>query len=95
MAAESHEETQWGTAGGGSCGSFANLGLIQVSGYVNIRETPGTDGTVLGTIADGGGCEVLGTEGEWTKIQSGGLEGYVSSQYLVTGQEAKIWRKNM
>ena len=89
VAAESHEETQWEQQVEEAVGRFANLGLIQVSGYVNIRETPGTDGTVLGTIADGGGCEVLGTEGEWTKIQSGGLEGYVSSQYLVTGQEAK------
>lgn len=68
---------------------FDNLGLIQVSGYVNIRETPGTDGTILGTIADGGGCEVLGTEGDWTRIKSGDLEGYVSSQYLVTGEEAE------
>lgn len=58
---------------------FTNLGLIQVSGYVNIRETPGTDGTILGTIANGGGCEVLGTEGDWTKIRSGGIEGYVNS----------------
>lgn len=89
VAAESDEETQWEQQVEEAVGRFANLGLIQVSGYVNIRETPGTDGTVLGTIADGGGCEVLGTEGEWTKIQSGGLEGYVSSQYLVTGQEAK------
>ena len=89
VAAESDEEAQWEQQVEEAVGRFANLGLIQVSGYVNIRETPGTDGTVLGTIADGGGCEVLGTEGEWTKIQSGGLEGYVSSQYLVTGQEAK------
>ena len=75
VAAESDEETQWEQQVEEAVGRFANLGLIQVSGYVNIRETPGTDGTVLGTIADGGGCEVLGTEGEWTKIQSGGLEG--------------------
>lgn len=68
---------------------FTNLGLIQVSGYVNIRETPGTDGTILGTIANGGGCEVLGTEGDWTKIRSGGIEGYVNSQYMVTGDDAK------
>lgn len=89
VAVESDEETRWEQQVEEAVGRFTNLGLIQVSGYVNIRETPGTDGTVLGTIADGGGCEVLGTEGEWTKIQSGGLEGYVSSQYLVTGEEAK------
>lgn len=91
---ESDEAAQWENQVEEAVSRFSNLGLIQVSGYVNIRETPGTDGTVLGTIADGGGCEVLGTEGDWTKIQSGGLEGYVSSQYLVTGEEAKALAKN-
>ena len=83
--AEADTETQVAEA----LSHFTNLGLIQVSGYVNIRETPGTDGTILGTIANGGGCEVLGTEGDWTKIRSGGIEGYVNSQYMVTGDDAK------
>ena len=69
VAAESDEETQWEQQVEEAVGRFANLGLIQVSGYVNIRETPGTDGTVLGTIADGGGCEVLGTEGEKLRVR--------------------------
>ena len=93
-AVESDEDAEWEKQVEEAVGRFASLGLIQVSGYVNIRETPGTDGTILGTIADGGGCEVLGTEGDWTKIQSGGLEGYVSSQYLVTGDEAKTLAEN-
>ena len=33
------------------------------------------------------GCEILGVEGEWTKIKSGKVEGYVKSEYLYTGEE--------
>ena len=69
--------------------SYSNLGIVQVSGYVNIRETPGTDGKIIGKISGDGACEVLGEEGDWTHITSGGVDGYISSQYLVTGDEAR------
>lgn len=68
--------------------SYQNLGIVQVSGYVNIRETPGTDGTIIGKLSGDGACEVLGQEGEWSHITTGGVDGYISSQYLVTGEEA-------
>ena len=32
---------------------------------------------------------VLGTEGEWTKIKSGDVEGYVLSEYVKTGESAE------
>ena len=71
--------------------SYTNLGVVQVSGYLNIRETPASDGTIIGTIMGGGGCEILDTteDGSWHHISSGGFEGYVSSQYVLTGDEAK------
>ena len=71
--------------------SYTNLGVVQVSGYLNIRETPASDGTIIGTIMGGGGCEILDTteDGSWHHIFSGGFEGYVSSQYVLTGDEAK------
>ena len=34
------------------------------------------------------GCEILGVEGEWTQIKSGSVEGYVKSEYLLTGDAA-------
>lgn len=29
--------------------SYQNLGLVQVSGYLNVRETPGADGNIIGS----------------------------------------------
>ncbi len=39
-------------------------------------------------MPDDAGCEILSVEGEWTKIQSGKVEGYVKSEYLLSGAEA-------
>ena len=75
--------------------AYQNLGIVQVSGYVNIREPPDMKGNIIGKVSGDGACEVLGEEGEWSHITSGGIEGYISSQYLVTGEEAKELAKSL
>ena len=75
--------------------AYQKLGIVQVSGYVNIRETPDMKGNIIGKVSGDGACEVLGEEGEWSHITSGGIEGYISSQYLVTGEEAKELAKSL
>lgn len=75
--------------------SYSNLGIVQVSGYLNIRETPSTDGKIIGKLSGDGGCEILDTEGDWSHITSGGVEGYISNQYLLTGDEAKEKAKEL
>ena len=75
--------------------AYQNLGIVQVSGYVNIRETPDMKGNIIGKVSGDGACEVLGEEGEWSHITSGGIEGYIISQYLVTGEEAKELAKSL
>ena len=39
--------------------SYSNLGIVQVSGYLNIRETPSTDGKIIGKLSGDGACEIL------------------------------------
>ncbi len=71
--------------------SYTNLGIANVSGYLNIRETPESNGNIIGKLMGGSGCEILETTegGQWHKISSGGFEGYVSSQYILTGEDAE------
>lgn len=69
--------------------AYSNLGLVQVSGYLNVRETPGPSGKIIGKLQQNSACEIVGTEGEWYHITSGGIDGYISGQYVVTGDEAK------
>lgn len=69
--------------------SYQNMGLVQVSGYLNVRETPGADGKIIGKLQENSVCEIVGTEGEWSHITSGGIEGYINNQYVTTGDEAR------
>lgn len=69
--------------------AYNNLGIIDVSGYLNIRETADGQGKIIGQIFRDGACEILGSEGEWYQITSGGVEGYIHSQYVLTGEEAR------
>ena len=69
--------------------AYQDLGLVQVSGYLNVRETPGSDGKIIGKLEQNSACEILGTEGDWDHISSGGIEGYIHNQYVISGEEAR------
>lgn len=69
--------------------SYENLGIVQVSGYLNIRETPGADGKIIGKLEGDSACEIVSSEGDWYQITSGGLTGYISNAYVLTGEEAR------
>lgn len=69
------------------CG-YTNLGVADVENHLNIREGAGEDQKLVGKLPKNGGCEILETEGEWYKIKSGKVTGYVKGEYLLTGEEA-------
>jgi len=71
---------------------YENIGICTVSeGNLNIRETASSDGKLVGKFPANAACEIISTEGEWSYIKSGEVEGYVSSEYLLSGDEA--WDK--
>lgn len=67
---------------------YQNLGVVQADGNVNVRKEPGTEAEIAGKMPENAGCEILGTDGEWTRIKSGEVEGFVKSEYLLTGEAA-------
>ena len=70
--------------------SYQNLGIVEVTGYLNVRETASQDADVIGKLQDGGACEILeDSSQEWYHISSGGIEGYISAEYVLTGDEAR------
>lgn len=70
--------------------SYQNLGIVQVSGYLNVRKEPGTDADVIGKLSGDSACEIVEQlESGWYKITSGGIEGYIHSEYVLTGEEAR------
>lgn len=73
----------------GACWGYTNLGISDVSDNLNIRAIPGEDGKLVGKLPKDAACEVLETEGDWTHITSGEVDGYVKSEYLLTGIQAR------
>lgn len=69
---------------------YTNLGVITgVRNYLNMRSGPSTDHAIVGVIFKNCGVEILEDHGEWMKISSGGVEGYVASEYITTGEQAR------
>ena len=68
---------------------YTNLGIAQVDNHLNVRNKPGEDGELVGKMTKNAACEILSVEGDWAKIKSGKVEGYVHTDYLLTGEAAK------
>ena len=85
---QANEASQTPTAAQ-TCG-YTNLGMSVISsGNLNIRQEASTDSEVVGILTNHNACELLEDAGEWYKVTSGKVTGYVNKQYLVTGDEAE------
>ena len=71
--------------------SYENLGIAQIEegSYLNVRRTAELNGDIIGKMQQNAACEILSQEGDWYHIQSGDVDGYVSAQYILTGEEAR------
>lgn len=63
--------------------------LPVVDVYLNIRDTPSTEGAVLGKLYVGAMAKIEKELDGWYKISSGTVEGYVNRDYTVTGEAAE------
>lgn len=67
---------------------FSNPGIAKVEGYVNIRMKPSETATVCGKLANNAACEILSEADGWYEVITNGVQGYIKSEYLVTGEAA-------
>lgn len=67
---------------------FADIAVAQVNHYVNVRQEPDTESEILGKLYDKSAATVLETtEDGWYRITSGNVNGYVTAEYVVVGDE--------
>lgn len=73
---------------------YATLGIVKCDSYINFRSAPNQNDltNIMGELTNGAAVNILemdpeGAEG-WVHVQSGGMDGYMSKRYLVTGEEA-------
>lgn len=68
---------------------YENLGIANISdGHLNIRESASTDSKIVGKMNNNAACEILGYDGDFVNISSGGVTGYIKSDFLLTGGDA-------
>lgn len=67
----------------GIIGAASKVYSNAYDGYANIRQTPESGAPVVGMLCNGPeGAILLGTEGEWKKIDCNGVVGYVYEKYI-------------
>ncbi len=72
---------------------YTSIAVSQVSGYVNIREQATTTSKIVGKIYNNCAATILetvqGEGGEWYRIQSGTVNGFIKAEYFITGEAAE------
>lgn len=69
---------------------YKNLGIANVDNNLNVRSGAGETTSLVGKMPKDSACEIIGQDGEWSKIKSGKVEGYVKTEFLFTGSEARV-----
>ncbi len=62
--------------------------FIVVTEGLNLRAEASEEGNILKVLNTGDCGEVIGTDGDWTIVNSDDSEGYVKSEYIIVGSEA-------
>lgn len=70
---------------------YTNLGIAIVDDHLNVRETADDNSKIVGKMSNDSGCEILEVVGNKAHIVSGSVEGYVSTDYILTGDLAATY----
>jgi len=62
--------------------------IAVVDGYVNVRSMPDEDSEIVGKLYNHSAGTWLDKQGDWYKIESGNVVGFVKGEYVQTGQAA-------
>lgn len=69
---------------------YKNMAVAQVNDYVNIRKKPDENAKLLGKLYSNAVATVIRKKGDWYKIRSGSVTGYVKGDFVVVGDEKLI-----
>ncbi|MBQ8984131.1 MAG: cell wall hydrolase [Lachnospiraceae bacterium] len=68
---------------------FAGKFIANITDTLNVRAEADVDSELVGKMYPGCAGDILGTEGDWTRILSGEVEGYVKTEYILSGKDAE------
>lgn len=68
---------------------YKNIGIANVTNYVNIRRKPSENSKILGKLYSDSAATILDKKGDWYKVESGSVTGYIKAEFLTTGDEVE------
>ena len=68
---------------------YKTIVIAQVEGYLNVRQEPDVASAVVGTLQNNSAANIVGVVGDWYKITSGTVTGYVMKEYVIFGKSAE------
>lgn len=71
-------------------GEYLKIAFTNVDAdtFLFVRSEPSRESEWVGKLYPGSASEIIGPVGEWTKVRSGTVTGYVYSEYIIIGKEA-------
>lgn len=72
--------------------AFTNVGADT---FLYVRSEPARESEWVGKLYPGSASRIIGPVGEWTKVQSGTVTGYVFTDYIIIGNEAEAKAQQM
>ena len=70
-------------------GEYSDMAFANVQSFLYIRSEPTTESEWVGKLYPDYAAKIIGPVGEWTKVHSGNVTGYVYSEYITVGNEAQ------
>ena len=70
-------------------GEYLDMAFANVETFLYIRSEPTRDSEWVGKLYPDYAAKILGPVGEWTKVESGEVTGYVYSEYIIIGNSAE------
>lgn len=72
-----------------------DLAFAKVDNYVNIRSEANENSKILGKLYKNNAATILKKEGDWYRVKSGAVTGYIKAEFLLTGKKAEEFSKKV
>lgn len=70
-------------------GEYLDMAFADVDSFLYIRSEPTKQSEWVGKLYPDYAAKIIGPVGDWTKVESGSVTGYVCSKYIIIGKNAE------
>lgn len=68
--------------------------FVAIEDNVNVRAESNTEAEIVGKVNDGVVGDIISVDGEWIEIKSGSIEGFIKSEFVLSGDKAYEYAKD-